>query len=121
IGSPGPKNWKLPFTGVSKRFVRTISVVQPPPSAKCGKMTGLLEGVAGSGDTGSVVINHSPRSFVNPRNAITPIAAEEVKVKEPRMEAGPLNGASFKNAAVCPYPLRVNEFALRTFPFVSVK
>src|ERR1041385_871566 len=90
---PAPKNCRLPLTCVSYGLVRMICVVQPPPSAKCGKTIGLLTAVDSSGDTGRVLIKNSPRSFVSPRSAIAPTGpGDEVNVKVPSIGFGALNG-----------------------------
>ena len=75
-------------------------VVQPPPLAKCGSTLELPASVTLRSDTGSVVIKNSPRSFVNPRKAMTEMGTLELKVNVPWTLEPPLNGDSFRNADI---------------------
>ena len=75
----------------SDGLTRTIWVVHPPPSAKCGK-NNVSDDVDPSVTTGRVVIRNSHRSFVKPRSATTATGTSETKVNDPFNGATPLNG-----------------------------
>src|SRR5262249_40098244 len=88
---------------VSVGFERTICVVQPPPLAKSGNMIASVPGAVLRSATGKVVIRNSPLWFLNPRNVTTATGTDELNVKVPVKGDFPLNGASFKNDAICPF------------------
>src|SRR5438132_12281798 len=91
----------VPGKTVSVGFTRTICVVQPPPSAKWGNTIAPVAAAERRSVTGNVVIRNSPRSLVNPRSAITAMGMDELKVKAPLREEGPLKGGSLRNFAIC--------------------
>src|SRR5437870_12262316 len=97
-----------------------ICVVQPPPSAKWGKMTVPDAGAAARSATGRVVTRKSPRSFVNPRSATAAIGSDEVKVNVPVIDEPPLNGGSLRNFAIWPFAGIVVD-PLSKLPLRSVK
>src|SRR6267143_4020545 len=99
----GSLNRTAPERVLSVGLISTTSVVHPPPSANCGIQTVPRTGVAPRSTTGRVVIRNSDRSFVYPRNAVTATGTEELKVKVPLMDEGPLKGASLRNAEMCPF------------------
>src|SRR5262249_35711339 len=83
--------------------MRTPSVVQPPPFAKCANISGPAD-VVSNLMIGNVVIRNSERSLVRPRSAMIATGSVELKVNVPSIEFPPLNGSSFKNFAICPLP-----------------
>ena len=76
--------------------------------------------LAGSGVTVCVNTRNSPRSFTRVRRAITPTGAVALNVKLP-VNGVALNGASFRNFAVCVLPSRTRLFCPKSFPLWSVK
>src|SRR5262245_44770841 len=80
-----------------------IVVVHPPPSAKCGKTAAVASDEEFKSTTGNVVKRNSERSFKSPRSAITATAFDDVNISAPENVAGPKNGLSSKNAAICPF------------------
>src|SRR5262249_5231433 len=99
-------------------FTSRMSVVHPPPSAKCGN-TAAVAGERRS-TTGSVVIRNSERSLTTPRSATAATAFVEANVKDPENAVGPKNGCSFRNAATCSLAAIVVEFEYPSLPFSSV-
>src|SRR5437879_10988741 len=85
---PASNNLMVPVTGESVGLTSRNADIHPPPSTKWGKRTGSELGDVRFA-TGSVVIRNSPRSFVNPRSAITDTGTEELTVNAPVTE-GPL-------------------------------
>ena len=72
--------------------------------------------------TGNVVSKNSPRSLVKPRSAIAATGAEAVKVRVAfRRLAPPLNGGSFRNAAIWPLAAIIAEPGAKFTPSRSVK
>src|SRR5438105_10596405 len=98
----GSENCNFPVTLLSVGFTSMICVVQPPPSAKCGNTVEDATGGAPISKTGSVVQIRSERSFSTPRSATTATDFDAVNENAPENAVGPLNGASFRNAAIWP-------------------
>ena len=71
--------------------------------------------------TGNVVIKNSERSLVSPRSAMTDIGGDAVNVKVPISALPPLNGASFRNFAICPLAGMIVDPWPKSAPVVSVK
>src|SRR5437773_4283348 len=97
-----------------------IVVVQPPPSAKCGKTAAATDAEELRSTTGSAVRRKSARSFTTPRRATTATLFDELSVNEPEKVEGPLNGLSFKKPATCPFAGMVVEFEDTSRPLSSV-
>ena len=110
----------MPVSTVSPGFTSTTCVVHPPPSAKWGNTTGLVEATALRSATGSVVTRNSRRSFVSPRSAMTEIGTEELNVNVPPTEEPLLKGDSLRKAATCPFA-GIVVLPLPKFPLEPVK
>src|SRR5262245_62475454 len=85
VAVPWLKNCIVPVMVESVGLTSIIWVVQPPPSAKCGKNAVPLAGAADKLVIGSVVIRKSDgmRSLNNPRSAMTDTATSDVKLNVP--------------------------------------
>src|SRR6266850_8174071 len=70
---------------------------------------------------GNVVIRNSERSLVKPRMAIAETARFDENVKVPNIESPPLNGSSFKNAAICQPAVIAVVPAPKLLPLESVQ
>ena len=112
---------QLPTIAVSAGLIRMISLVQPPPSAKCGNTAELVDGEELRSATGRVVKRNSERSFTSPRRAVTETGFDEVNVNEPANVDAPLKGASSRKFAIWPFAGIVAVPEPASFPFSSVK
>jgi hypothetical protein len=116
---PWSMNWTIPLSATSLGLTKTSWLVQPPPSAKCGKVAGPEP--ADSATTGRLVSRNSNRSLVKPRKAIADTGIDEVKVNVAAENPEPLNGDSLKNRAICPLGEIVVVPCLKSLPDSSVK
>src|SRR5438552_12130662 len=117
----GSANRKVPDIVLSVGLTSMISLVHPPPSAKCGNTVAAVEVEELRSATGSVVIRNSERSFTKPRSATTETGVEELNENEPVNVEAPLKGASSKNAAIWPLAGMFVEPDPTSLPLASVK
>ena len=87
---------------------RINSVLQPPPTAKCGEYAGSIDGGTVGSRTGSVDTKKSPRSLVKLRSVVTATGSDAVNDMVPD-SAELLKGHSVRNFAICVLAASVNE------------